>query len=180
MKELSDFYERVCAPPWCLPIQTSARAGSMATTPAVPIVLCKGTVMCCLETPSLLRLCQVLVPRSEMKRNSFSVHPPLFFSAVALQMFLVFPPLSSHRLASLPKPQSRLWCRTSLFSSPAYIRWLSSFHPSPTLFYFCKSEVKLVHHNTLTKWILHFSLILRLLLQSGHSWELAKIKGDGN
>lgn len=43
---------------------------------------------------------------------------------------------SSSRLASLPKARSGLWCRTTFFSFPAYMHWLSSLHPCPSLFFF--------------------------------------------
>lgn len=181
------FYKRVCAMRWYLPIQTSARAGSMPTTPAVPIVLCKGTVMCCLETPALLRIL-ILVPRSEMKRNSYSVHLPLFFfphfSSFALQMFLVgmFSHLSSlptSPLLSFQSPKQALM--SNIFIHFPCIYMLAFIPPSmPLFFLFFKRGVKLVHHNTLTKWILHFSLILRRRLESRHSLEIGKIKGDGN
>lgn len=124
------FYEWVCVMQWYLLIQTSARAGSMATTPAVPLVLCKGTVMCCLETTLLIKTlstsCSSLGNEKELLFCPSSSFFPLFLLLLCRRSWWEF--FSPHVASPLPTAQSRLWCPTSLFTSPAYI--YAGFHPS--------------------------------------------------
>lgn len=124
------FYEWVCVMQWYLLIQTSAQAGSMATTPAVPLVLCKGTVMWCLETSLLIKTlstsCSSLGIEKELLFYPSSSFFPLFLLLLCRRSWWEF--FSPHVASPLPTAQSRLWCPTSLFTSPAYI--YAGFHPS--------------------------------------------------
>lgn len=118
------FYEWVCVMQWYLLIQTSARAGSMATTPAVPLVLCKGTVMCCLETTLLIKTlstsCSSLGNEKELLFYPASSFFPPFSSA--LQTFLVGIFLSSRRLSSSHSPKQALMSNIFIHFPCIYIR----------------------------------------------------------
>lgn len=132
------FYEWVCVMQWYLLIQTSARAGSMAATPAVPLVLCKGTVMCCLETTLLIKTlstsCSSLGNEKELlfDQSSSFFFP---FSSSALQTFLVgiFSLLTSPRL--FPQPKAGFDVQ-HLYSLPLHIYTLAFIPPSMPLFIF--------------------------------------------
>lgn len=121
---------------WYLLIQTSARAGSMATTPAVPLVLCKGTVMCCLETTLLIKTlstsCSSLGNEKELLFYPSSSFFPFFLLLCRRSWWEFF--LSSRRLSSSQSPKQALMSNIFIHFPCIYICWLSSLHPCPSFF----------------------------------------------